>query len=550
MLSQTYITAALVVLVVVLICLLVFRIRHEKKQLALIRRMNLEEFSAFLKTNSVEGSIQYVAGKVSDLLKDVFECQRIVFLRKQRSFLELNYYHGINKFNRSDFQIRFTQPLADLFRMTFIPQKLHRLKGQIPETVYAKLVDTGFDIFFPIFWRDNLYGVYFIKSNLETKTLSFAVLLASLAQSLSAAYHIKWHESRYDKLERKMVTQPTASVKTTDDNKPSLNILKLVRHRNSETIIPKIISTVIKDTGMEQVVYIYESKLKTDPLNIFKEGITAGFETPDRESFDKILKRLNQNGFLELNHYLRKENINSGLVPGLLRAGLKYMAMFSLSSRQAGLLVWSGGKPPQVIARQLEVIQPHTFDLVENAESYERVEEMSYTDSLTGLANQRYFNKRLNEEIGRAKRYQRSLALIIFDMDDLKKINDSFGHLAGDTILKRLGQILKSSIRAIDIIARYGGDEFCVIMPEADKATCKRFMNRLQVKISASKFKINEFKEELSCTISLGGAIFPDHADDAEKLIFAADMALLKAKDSGRNKFLLYNDPEHALLFQ
>ncbi|MDD3731452.1 MAG: diguanylate cyclase, partial [candidate division Zixibacteria bacterium] len=70
------------------------------------------------------------------------------------------------------------------------------------------------------------------------------------------------------------------------------------------------------------------------------------------------------------------------------------------------------------------------------------------------------------------------------------------------------------------------------------------------VKISASKFKINEFKEELSCTISLGGAIFPDHADDAEKLIFAADMALLKAKDSGRNKFLLYNDPEHALLFQ
>jgi hypothetical protein len=208
MLSQAYITAALVVLVVALIILLVFRVRHEKKQLTLIRRMKLKEFSEFLRTNSVEGTIQQVAGKVSDLLKDVLGCQRIVFLRKQRNFLELNYYHGINKFNRSDFRIKFSHQLAELLRVTFLPQKLLLLEGQLSQPVFNKLTQLGFDVFFPIFWRDNLYGVYFIKSSFETKTPSFNLLLASLAQSLSAAYHIKWHESRYNKLEQKISSQP------------------------------------------------------------------------------------------------------------------------------------------------------------------------------------------------------------------------------------------------------------------------------------------------------------------------------------------------------
>lgn len=103
-----------------------------------------------------------------------------------------------------------------------------------------------------------------------------------------------------------------------------------------------------------------------------------------------------------------------------------------------------------------------------------------------------------------------------------------------------MGQILRSSIRAIDIISRYGGDEFCVIMPEADAATCQRFMERLQAKISSSKFSISNPPKELSCTISQGAAVFPEHAGDERGLTHVADMALLEAKESGRNTFLLY----------
>jgi diguanylate cyclase (GGDEF)-like protein len=177
--------------------------------------------------------------------------------------------------------------------------------------------------------------------------------------------------------------------------------------------------------------------------------------------------------------------------------------------------------------------------LIENAESFERVEELSYTDNLTQLSNQRYFLKRLSEEIDRAKRYNRSLALIIFDLDELKSINDNYGHLAGDAVLKRLGQILKRSIRAIDIIARYGGDEFCVIMPEADRATCRRFMERLREKISGANFSVDDSGGEYRCTISQGGAVFPEHGERVEELIRSADQALLTAKGRGRDQAVL-----------
>ena len=193
------------------------------------------------------------------------------------------------------------------------------------------------------------------------------------------------------------------------------------------------------------------------------------------------------------------------------------------------------------VNKQLQALKPHVVRLVDNAESYKSMEEMSYTDNLTGLANQRYFSKRLDEEISRAKRYNRKLALIFFDLDDLKTTNDRYGHLAGDAVLRQVGQILRKNVRTIDVVARYGGDEFCIIMPEADATTCVKFMDRLKAEVSNWEFAVEDLANQVSCTISQGCALFPEHADNSKQLFHAADTALMKAKESGRNTSLLYH---------
>ncbi len=175
-----------------------------------------------------------------------------------------------------------------------------------------------------------------------------------------------------------------------------------------------------------------------------------------------------------------------------------------------------------------------------NIDQYRLIEKMSYTDSMTGLYNYRYFYKRLNEEIYRARRFKRMLSLVIFDVDNFKIINDSFGHQVGDEVLKGLASLVVSSVRAIDVVSRYGGEEFCIIMPETDFSSCQIFMERLRTRIEQQKFAGDDRQKGYEISVSIGGAIFPQDAQTADRLIYCADMALLKAKASGRNCTVMF----------
>ena len=184
---------------------------------------------------------------------------------------------------------------------------------------------------------------------------------------------------------------------------------------------------------------------------------------------------------------------------------------------------------------------------LKNITQYKKLEELSYTDSLSGLYNHRYFVKRLSEEIFRAKRYQRKLAFVIFDIDEFKIYNDSFGHQSGDQIIRQLGELILKLVRSIDVVCRYGGDEFCIIMPETDQEECLKFIERLRKSIQHHPF-VDEFLQmEHHLTVSAGAAIYPQHARTPEKLIYGADMALLNAKNSGKNKTLVYSGEEVSL---
>jgi diguanylate cyclase (GGDEF)-like protein len=176
---------------------------------------------------------------------------------------------------------------------------------------------------------------------------------------------------------------------------------------------------------------------------------------------------------------------------------------------------------------------------LKNIKQFKIIEELSYTDSMTGLYNYRYFHKRLNEEIFRAKRFERKLSLVIFDIDEFKAYNDTFGHQAGDAVLRQLGKFIMKVVRSMDVVSRYGGEEFCVIMPEADDKECAKFMERLRKSIEDYPFKDEYLEHEHHITVSLGGAVYPRDAVDADRLIYCADMALLQAKNVGRNRSVM-----------
>jgi len=162
--------------------------------------------------------------------------------------------------------------------------------------------------------------------------------------------------------------------------------------------------------------------------------------------------------------------------------------------------------------------------------------DMAVTDSLTGLYVRRYFMVKLQEEIHRAERYGKRLSVIMADLDRFKKINDTYGHDAGDRALKTISQFLQKNIRDVDAIARYGGEEFVMLIPDADKEAAYCLAQRLREELAKVKF------EDLPpITISLGIATFPSDSTDIEELIKKADAAMYEAKQKGRNRVVKYS---------
>ena len=160
----------------------------------------------------------------------------------------------------------------------------------------------------------------------------------------------------------------------------------------------------------------------------------------------------------------------------------------------------------------------------------EAYKELSEIDALTAIGNRRAFDSKLTEILGSANRYNRPLSLIMFDIDKFKNINDTYGHEAGDFILKGLSSLVKQNLRTTDFFARFGGEEFMIIAPETPLSTAKELAERLRLKIAEYDFNIGQ-----QVTISFG--ITQRIKDDTnQSIIFRVDNALYDAKGSGRNK--------------
>jgi diguanylate cyclase (GGDEF)-like protein len=193
-------------------------------------------------------------------------------------------------------------------------------------------------------------------------------------------------------------------------------------------------------------------------------------------------------------------------------------------------------------ARELRLLRIYCNQaavVLENAIVHERVSNLAATDALTGLFNRRYFDSAFTRELARCDRSSSSLGLLMADVDHFKSFNDTYGHAMGDLVLKKVAAVLSSGIRKADVLARFGGEEFVVILPNVTPRGALESAERLRESVAAAPIHPGGPRKRV--TVSIGAALFPADARDAESLLKAADEALYEAKRLGRNQVVAKN---------
>ncbi len=184
----------------------------------------------------------------------------------------------------------------------------------------------------------------------------------------------------------------------------------------------------------------------------------------------------------------------------------------------------------------LQAVASELVVAVENSRLYRLTKRLAITDELTDLFNYRFLQQRLDDEVGRADRYNKRLSLLMLNLDDFKRVNDTHGHLVGDRVLSEVGQLLKSTVREVDIVARYGGEEFTIILPETDASGAFIVAEKIREAISMHRFPDSEGGHSVHITVSIGLSSFPTHSVDKESLLRSADDAVYHAKQTGKDR--------------
>ncbi len=221
--------------------------------------------------------------------------------------------------------------------------------------------------------------------------------------------------------------------------------------------------------------------------------------------------------------------------PPMIRYERSEMAVPLISKDECIGVIYVGQQKANAFSHDdlnlLSTLANQTSIAVTNAKLYEKTHNMATTDGLTGLYTHRYFQEKLEEEVQKAQRYQTHMAMLMVDTDHFKQYNDTYGHPDGDMLLKEICKLLKSYVRDTDIVCRYGGDEFTLILVEADKKTAINTAERIR---QAIQLRLNQ--RDVKITASIGVASYPEDATNKTDLMAQADASVYKAKHGGRNR--------------
>ena len=224
-----------------------------------------------------------------------------------------------------------------------------------------------------------------------------------------------------------------------------------------------------------------------------------------------------------------------------------HFARLGIQQQEPYLLLWLDPEKPSESA---EVAVDFLVRQLQNSYSwFSRIAEsqaLLHLDDLTGLYNHRYLDIALDRETKRCARYGSSICLLFIDLDHFKPVNDTYGHLAGSQVLREVAAIIRATVRDVDLVFRFGGDEYVVLLIEAEAATGLKTAIRIQERIQASKFVVG--KDAIArVTSSIGVAAFPEHTNEKERLIALADECMYESKRRGKNQCVLASpDPKTA----
>jgi diguanylate cyclase (GGDEF)-like protein len=275
-------------------------------------------------------------------------------------------------------------------------------------------------------------------------------------------------------------------------------------------------------------------------------GASCGRATMRRRA-DAPMEEVTRSGepeaFHRALHAAEAAVMDAGEVAEIQIGGASAMAA-PLSATEAGdrvlaiVSVARGDRPFAPAERELfAYLTSQAAVSVENVDLHETVQRQAVTDELTGLFNHRRFQEVMSAEVERARRYDAEMGLIMLDIDNFKRVNDTYGHMQGDMVLREVARVLKQSAREIDEPARYGGEEMAVALPQTDLDGAFRFAERVRQRIEALELPLLDGDGILRVTASFGAASLSSASQsDKEGLVAAADAALYRAKRSGKNR--------------
>ena len=274
---------------------------------------------------------------------------------------------------------------------------------------------------------------------------------------------------------------------------------------------------LLKDTKSNKLIIKaakgYHEKIKKKKLEIGKDGITGHVAATGKTYYSPDVSR--DKYYIEGIPYAKSE------VAIPLKIGSQIIGVLDVESKEVDAFdKWE--------IKLLSSIAAQIANAIEKSRLYEETKMLSLTDPLTELPNRRHLDIMIDAELKRSERYNRSLSLLLIDLDNFKLYNDRKGHIAGDKILIKYAKFMKSSIRNIDFICRYGGDEFVVVLPETDESFAKAVAERIRKKILRASGKSN-------ITLSIGIASYPLGGEDKTNLVMTADKACYIAKEGGGN---------------